>query len=423
MTQDQCNKCGGALREVDGPRLKFLLCFQCGTTVVLRPRRAAAGDGESAEAAPAGAEREMDVTVIESFTPPAGAEGAAAAAGREDSERQRQRRTRTVTAVLTPMLAALTVGCIMAVVNSHAGKPKRLAGAAPSPRTAGADSGDGATATPEGPAKVRHEEEDGPPPAAGPDGQAAAEAAAELQGTWVFWLQESGKGPEARASGTARNYLVFHGDSVTWRWGENKNWAVGRFKADPTRDPKEIEVALTYGIESGKKRRGIYRMPKNGLLEICWSETGDDRPPAKFAGGPETGAGKGHEILRRADYKESDDVVTDMKKLQGRWAQADKPDASLVVEDDVMTFYRSGRQVAGRFRFGVDPSKSPKEVDMVCTEGNPGGWQLGIYRLHGDRLDLSLSPLGPSPTRPTNFADERSPGGGWTYVSYQSQAK
>lgn len=50
----------------------------------------------------------------------------------------------------------------------------------------------------------------------------------------------------------------------------------------------------------------------------------------------------------------------------------------------------------------LDPSKSPKTIDMTLTEGpNKGAVMLGIYEIDGDTLKACFDPQGKK--RPTEF--------------------
>ena len=50
----------------------------------------------------------------------------------------------------------------------------------------------------------------------------------------------------------------------------------------------------------------------------------------------------------------------------------------------------------------LDPSKSPKTIDMTLTEGpNKGAIMLGIYEIDADTLKACFDPQGK--TRPTEF--------------------
>jgi uncharacterized protein (TIGR03067 family) len=213
-------------------------------------------------------------------------------------------------------------------------------------------------------------------------------------------------------------------DNLTWLWGGNNRGATARFTVDPSKDPKELDAVQTSGSGINQKLRGIYRMTKKGQMEICWSGSGDDpKRPRKFTGRITPGAGASWVIYRSEDYKDPPEIAREMKKLQGRWVEPGHPGDPVLIEDDVITYHWGGNQVGTVHRFAVDPSKDPKEIDLVCVQGAPGQVRFGIYRLKGDTLEVSMSGGGLDPKRPTKFADAKTPGGGAFYNKYQLQEK
>src|SRR5262249_37434074 len=129
-----------------------------------------------------------------------------------------------------------------------------------------------------------------------------------------------------------------------------------------------------------------------------------------------------YRTYRKEDYKDAPEVTKEMKKLQGRWGVRKDPGSPVMIEDDVMTFYWGGNQVGRRGRFTVDPSKDPKQIELVYTEGYPGKKIIGMYRLKGDTLELVFGEFD-SDKRPTKFADKKSPGGGDQYYKLELQEK
>jgi uncharacterized protein (TIGR03067 family) len=67
----------------------------------------------------------------------------------------------------------------------------------------------------------------------------------------------------------------------------------------------------------------------------------------------------------------------------------------------------------------LDPSKSPKAIDVAVTEGlNKGAVMLGIYEIDGDTLRVCFDEEGKK--RPTEF---KSPAGSQTFVNVHKRAK
>jgi uncharacterized protein (TIGR03067 family) len=67
----------------------------------------------------------------------------------------------------------------------------------------------------------------------------------------------------------------------------------------------------------------------------------------------------------------------------------------------------------------IDPSKSPKTIDVTMTEGpNKGNVMLGIYKFDGDTLEVCFDPQGK--TRPTEF---KSAPGSENFVNVHKRVK
>ena len=67
----------------------------------------------------------------------------------------------------------------------------------------------------------------------------------------------------------------------------------------------------------------------------------------------------------------------------------------------------------------LDPSKSPKTIDVTMTEGpSKGTVMLGIYEIDGDTLKVCFDPHGKK--RPTEF---KSAPGSQTFVNVHKRVK
>jgi uncharacterized protein (TIGR03067 family) len=91
-----------------------------------------------------------------------------------------------------------------------------------------------------------------------------------FQGTWsVTSAVEGGKAiPEEK---TKDVQVVFDGNKISVKMGEKS--MDGTFKLDPSKKPKQIDVTIM-----DKKGLGIYRFKKGGMLEVCATEEGGERP-------------------------------------------------------------------------------------------------------------------------------------------------
>jgi uncharacterized protein (TIGR03067 family) len=113
----------------------------------------------------------------------------------------------------------------------------------------------------------------------------------------------------------------------------------------------------------------------------------------------------------RADDKA--DVETELKKFQGTWTIESSVTGGMELPADqlkrfIVTFegnkhtVKNGDQVIQVGTHKLDPSKSPKTIDVTLTEGpNKGAVMLGIYEIDGDTLKACFDPEGKK--RPTEF--------------------
>ena len=119
----------------------------------------------------------------------------------------------------------------------------------------------------------------------------------------------------------------------------------------------------------------------------------------------------------RADDKTGDEA----KKLQGEWQvveiqvrgkkltkenDAQTKDMEFVFKDDAMTARSQSSGAERKKTFKLDPSKSPKVIDITSLDGHEKGKTAAcIYKLEKDRLTICIPyfpPADPS-KRPTKF--------------------
>jgi uncharacterized protein (TIGR03067 family) len=112
----------------------------------------------------------------------------------------------------------------------------------------------------------------------------------------------------------------------------------------------------------------------------------------------------------------ADDAKKDKEQLQGTWrpvsaeqegkAQPDAKEHLLTFEGDTFTIKR-GDQLFVKGTFTLDPSKTPKVIDMKVTEGrreeDKGKEVRGIYELDKDTLKWCTAEPG-GKDRPKEFA-------------------
>src|SRR5262249_45082885 len=110
----------------------------------------------------------------------------------------------------------------------------------------------------------------------------------KLQGTWkVVTIEEKGQSKE---EDDAR--LVFDGDEFTVKKGDQV-FVKGKFKLDPSKDPKAIDLEITEATKpglDGKTSLAIYALDKDDKdgLKLCLGEPGGTDRPKEFSGAAET---------------------------------------------------------------------------------------------------------------------------------------
>jgi uncharacterized protein (TIGR03067 family) len=132
--------------------------------------------------------------------------------------------------------------------------------------------------------------------------------------------------------------------------------------------------------------------------------------------------------VTRADDK--GDLEKEFKKFHGVWtfdsveasgkkASADQfKDATVTFAGDKFTV-KNGNEVFQAGTQKLDPSKSPKTIDAMITEGqNKGAVMLGIYEIDGDTLKVCFDEAGKK--RPTEF---KSAPGSDTFVNVHKRIK
>ena len=124
------------------------------------------------------------------------------------------------------------------------------------------------------------------------------------------------------------------------------------------------------------------------------------------------------------------DVEKEIKKFQGTWTfesvqaggkevpAAEFKGITVTFEGDKYTV-KKGDEVIQAATQKLDPSKSPKALDVTVAEGpNKGAVMLGIYEISGDTLKVCFDPEGKK--RPTQF---KSASGSQTLVVHKRVKK
>jgi uncharacterized protein (TIGR03067 family) len=124
------------------------------------------------------------------------------------------------------------------------------------------------------------------------------------------------------------------------------------------------------------------------------------------------------------------DVEKELKKFQGVWTiesseysgqklPADQLKDFVVIYDGAKHTVKAGDKVIQVGTQKIDPSKSPKTIDVTMTEGpSKGAVMLGIYEIDGDTLKACFDMEGKK--RPTEF---KSPPGSQTFLNVHKRLK
>jgi uncharacterized protein (TIGR03067 family) len=124
------------------------------------------------------------------------------------------------------------------------------------------------------------------------------------------------------------------------------------------------------------------------------------------------------------------DVEKELKKFQGAWTiesseyggeklPADQLKEFVVIYEGEKHTVKAGDKVIQVGTQKIDPSKSPKTIDVTMTEGpSKGTVMLGIYEIDGDTLKACFDMEGKK--RPTEF---KSPPGSQTFLNVHKRVK
>ena len=124
------------------------------------------------------------------------------------------------------------------------------------------------------------------------------------------------------------------------------------------------------------------------------------------------------------------DIEKELKTFQGTWTfesveaggkklPADQFKGITVTFEGDKYVVKRGDEVVEAATQKLDPSKSPKALDVTVAEGpNKGAVMLGIYEISGDTLKVCFDPEGKK--RPTQFKSES---GSQTFVVHKRVKK
>ncbi|MBZ5626482.1 MAG: TIGR03067 domain-containing protein [Acidobacteriia bacterium] len=244
-----------------------------------------------------------------------------------------------------------------------------------------------------------------------------------LEGRWsVVALEVEGQPMPAAMLGAAR--IVVEGDRFQ-SLGMGTVYE-GTVKLDASASPKTFDLTFTAGPEKGNTALGIYEL-NDDEWKLCLTTRGGDRPK-EFSTAP--GTGHALETLKRGEVKPAPDALTveaeapagagPATELEGEWSMVSGFMDGHPIESSMVKYGRRvtrgnqttvqfGPQVFMKATFTLDPSKSPREIDLVHTQGmHKGKTQLGIYECDGEKLRFCSST--PGQPRPVDFEARKGDG-------------
>jgi RNA polymerase sigma factor (sigma-70 family) len=235
----------------------------------------------------------------------------------------------------------------------------------------------------------------------------------KLQGTWVSVSAER-DGARFPEGGFPGSRITFRGDEVLFSPTGSSTRIT--YRLDPAQKPRLLTMTAQDGPDKGRGVPCIYEFDGD-RLKLCWDTKDGKKWPTAFAAPADSGLML--LVLRReqpADKQGADGTTepqaptaapetkpeqtrTDRDKMQGTWAAVSierggrkAPGGQIkgftvAIKGNRLTFNPDTENRASTFT--LDPSKSPREIDLVPQDGPAKGQTVpGIYELEGDVLKL-----------------------------------
>jgi uncharacterized protein (TIGR03067 family) len=245
-----------------------------------------------------------------------------------------------------------------------------------------------------------------------------AKELASLQGTWCFdvlqfrvWPEPIGIGSDGMGRKSEKRWAV-KGNRITWV-GQDGERTYVTFTIDPFKTPKQIDFTFLNGPHHGEKCPGIYERPdeRKDYLWLCMANPGANASrPIDVSYSSE-----GHQSMigiYPVAPPDKPSLARRLARFQGVWKMtlcdsvlgtfgATQEEASKwkwTIKGDEILWNRQGD--VWKLKLDVDPSKSPKEMDLTYLSGPYKGKKcLGMYKFGGvDRQSLMISIQDPGAT-------------------------
>lgn len=111
-------------------------------------------------------------------------------------------------------------------------------------------------------------------------GDSAEEEQRKLQGFWLV-VQSIGGGKEEPQEGEDRTLLVFDGSIIQLREGRKEPVDFVKYKLNPAKSPKEMDLRYLFGANKGATRQAIYEL-EGKTLKICVQQDPEQPRPKEF---------------------------------------------------------------------------------------------------------------------------------------------
>jgi uncharacterized protein (TIGR03067 family) len=233
----------------------------------------------------------------------------------------------------------------------------------------------------------------------GADKAAASSDTELIQGTWQLLYAET-DATQAPAKTVQSIRIEIKGNSHTVYFGDKAVVHDVSFVINPSANPKTTEDTINEGPDKGKPIRGIYQL-KDDTLISCVAKPGDERPK-EFVTSP----GSGHTLRVFMKIPTHDDakqkaIREEYIRFGGAWrfhsmevegqnVSEENTGASRLIIQGNRFFAKHGKQLTpGEFK--IDPTVTPKTIDVTFTQGDGKGSTLkGIYELTDDTYKVAL---------------------------------